>query len=211
VLDVSHLQVHYGGSIVLHDVSLHVPKGRSLAVTGPSGSGKTTLLRAIAGLLRISSGTISVDGINVTDLATHKRNIGLMFQDGQLFPHMTVAQNIGFGLHMQKLPKKERMNRVSEMLSVVKMSDYENRDVKTLSGGQARRIALARSLAPNPPVLLLDEPLTGLEHDLRYSLAEELAAIIRVSDTTTVVVTHDLREASILADNICALNDIDNS
>jgi thiamine transport system ATP-binding protein len=211
VLDVSHLQVHYGGSIVLHDVSLHVPKGRSLAVTGPSGSGKTTLLRAISGLLRISSGTISVDGINVTDLATHKRNIGLMFQDGQLFPHMTVAQNIGFGLHMQKLPKKERMNRVSEMLSVVKMSDYENRDVKTLSGGQARRIALARSLAPNPPVLLLDEPLTGLEHDLRYSLAEELAAIIRVSDTTTVVVTHDLREASILADNICALNDIDNS
>ncbi len=211
MLDVSHLQVHYGGSIVLHDVSLHVPKGRSLAVTGPSGSGKTTLLRAIAGLLRISSGTISVDGINVTDLATHKRNIGLMFQDGQLFPHMTVAQNIGFGLHMQKLPKKERMNRVSEMLSVVKMSDYENRDVKTLSGGQARRIALARSLAPNPPVLLLDEPLTGLEHDLRYSLAEELAAIIRVSDTTTVVVTHDLREASILADNICALNDIDNS
>ena len=211
MLDVSHLQVHYGGSIVLHDVSLHVPKGRSLAVTGPSGSGKTTLLRAISGLLRISSGTISVDGINVTDLATHKRNIGLMFQDGQLFPHMTVAQNIGFGLHMQKLPKKERMNRVSEMLSVVKMSDYENRDVKTLSGGQARRIALARSLAPNPPVLLLDEPLTGLEHDLRYSLAEELAAIIRVSDTTTVVVTHDLREASILADNICALNDIDNS
>ena len=179
------------------------------AITGPSGSGKTTLLRAIAGLVRIDTGNIFVDGTDITHVPTHKRNIGLMFQDGQLFPTMTVAENIEFGLRMRNVSSSLRTDKVNELLSLVQLDGFNSRDVSTLSGGQSRRVALARSLAPSPPVLLLDEPLTGLEEDLRYELAEELASIIASTSTTTVVVTHDKKEAAILARTVVDISEID--
>jgi thiamine transport system ATP-binding protein len=209
VLEISHLTVTRGDTIVLHDLSFLVRTGEIIAVTGPSGSGKSTLLQAVAGLIRIDAGKITLDSVDLTPLPTHKRNVGMMFQDGQLFPHMTVAENIDFGLRMKKMDKTQRQQRVAELLSLVQLENYQQRPVNALSGGESRRIALARSLAPSPPVLLLDEPLTGLEEDLRYELATELARIIHLAGTTTIVVTHDLREAKILGNSVVALHDID--
>ena len=209
MLKVDHLRVTLDKRLTLHNTSFVVPSGTTWAVTGPSGSGKTTLLRAIAGLIRIDTGTIYVDGVDVTHLPTHKRNIGLMFQDGQLFPTMTVAENIEFGLRMRNVASSVRADRVNELLSLVQLDGFNTRDVSTLSGGQARRVALARSLAPEPPVLLLDEPLTGLEEDLRYELAEDLARIISSASLTTVVVTHDKTEAGILAPTVVDIRELD--
>lgn len=206
---MDHLRVTLDKWLTLHNTSFVVPSGTTCAVTGPSGSGKTTLLRAIAGLIRIDTGTIYVDGVDVTHLPTHKRNIGLMFQDGQLFPTMTVAENIEFGLRMRNVASSVRADRVNELLSLVQLDGFNTRDVSTLSGGQARRVALARSLAPEPPVLLLDEPLTGLEEDLRYELAEDLARIISSASLTTVVVTHDKTEAGILAPTVVDIRELD--
>lgn len=209
MLEVAHLRVNLDKWLTLHNTSFIVPNGMTWAITGPSGSGKTTLLRAIAGLVRIDTGNIYVNGADITDVPTHERNIGLMFQDGQLFPTMTVAENIEFGLRMRNVSSSLRTDKVNELLSLVQLDGFNSRDVSTLSGGQARRVALARSLAPSPPVLLLDEPLTGLEEDLRYELAEELASIIASTSTTTVVVTHDKKEAAILARTVVDISEID--
>jgi len=206
VLSVHGLRVSRGNTVVLNDISLTIPKGSITAILGPSGVGKTTLLRAIAGLVRIDKGSIVVDGVDVTNLPTHRREIGLMFQDGQLFPTMNVADNIGFGLRMRKQDKVEQTRRVKELLELIHLPDYATRDVSTLSGGETRRVALARAIAPSPAVLLLDEPLTGLEEDFRYSLARELADILRNTGITVVVVTHDHREAEIIADSIVRLS-----
>ena len=205
MLEVQDLTVSRDKRVILHHVSLVVPTGSVTAVLGSSGSGKTTLLRAIAGLIRIDTGIIHVDGRNITHMPSHKRNIGLMFQDGQLFPTMTVGANIAFGLKMQNKNKTEQQKRVEELLALVHLPDYQDRDVPTLSGGELRRVALARALAPTPPVLLLDEPLTGLEEDFRYDLAQELADILHNTGITAVVVTHDRKEAEIMADNIAQL------
>jgi thiamine transport system ATP-binding protein len=185
---------------------VNVSSGSSVAILGPSGSGKTTLLRAIAGLIRIDSGSIIVDDRDVTHVPTHQRGVGLMFQDGQLFPTMNVGDNISFGLRMQKTNKIERRRRVRELLTLVHLPDYSDRDITTLSGGESRRVALARAIAPTPPVLLLDEPLTGLEEDLRYDLAREISDILRATGITVVTVTHDRREAEIMADSIIELS-----
>jgi thiamine transport system ATP-binding protein len=185
---------------------LNVSTGSSVAILGPSGAGKTTLLRAIAGLIRIDTGSIIVDDRDVTHVPTHQRGVGLMFQDGQLFPTMNVGDNISFGLRMQKKNKIEQRERVRELLTLVHLPDYSDRDITTLSGGESRRVALARAIAPTPPVLLLDEPLTGLEEDLRYDLAREIAGILRSTGITVVTVTHDRREAEIMADSIIELS-----
>jgi thiamine transport system ATP-binding protein len=206
VLNVSHLTVSRDGHVVLDDISVNVSSGSSVAILGPSGSGKTTLLRAIAGLIRIDSGSIIVDDRDVTHVPTHQRGVGLMFQDGQLFPTMNVGDNISFGLRMQKTNKIERRRRVRELLTLVHLPDYSDRDITTLSGGESRRVALARAIAPTPPVLLLDEPLTGLEEDLRYDLAREISDILRATGITVVTVTHDRREAEIMADSIIELS-----
>lgn len=206
MLNVKGLTVSRGDRVILNDISLTIPNGSITAVLGPSGVGKTTLLRAIAGLVRIDKGSIVVDDVDVTHLPTHRRGIGLMFQDGQLFPTMNVAENISFGLRMRKQDKVEQTRRVKELLELIHLPDYATRDVSTLSGGETRRVALARAIAPSPAVLLLDEPLTGLEEDFRYSLARELADILRSTVITVVVVTHDHREAEIMADPIVQLS-----
>lgn len=206
MLEVSHLTVSRDGHVVLNDISLNVSTGSSVAILGPSGAGKTTLLRAIAGLIRIDTGSIIVDDRDVTHVPTHQRGVGLMFQDGQLFPTMNVGDNISFGLRMQKKNKIEQRERVRELLTLVHLPDYSDRDITTLSGGESRRVALARAIAPTPPVLLLDEPLTGLEEDLRYDLARETAGILRSTGITVVTVTHDRREAEIMADSIIELS-----
>lgn len=200
MLDVRDVTVRFGERTVLDRVSLNVADGEVVALLGPSGSGKSTLLRVIAGLLVPDGGSIWVDGVDVSAVPAHRRQIGMVFQDEQLFPHLTVAANVGFGLRMQGRPKGEIATRVAELLDLVGLPSLGDRHVTKLSGGEAKRVALARSLAPQPRVLLLDEPLTGLDRDLHDRLAGDLATLLRATGTTALLVTHDPDEAATIAD-----------
>ena len=166
---------------------------------GPSGAGKSTLLRVIAGLLRPDSGRVLLDGVDITHRPSHLRNIGMMFQDEQLFPHLDVAANIAFGPRMHRWPAAGITARVHELLEVVGLDGFGARGVDRLSGGEKKRVALARALAPRPAVLLLDEPLTGLDRELHDRLLGELGDVLRATATTAVLVTHDPDEAAIMA------------
>lgn len=199
MLEVRDVSLAFDGMPVLDRVSLTVPTGEVVAVLGPSGAGKSTLLRVVAGLLVPDAGSVAVDGEDVTTMPPHLRRIGLMFQDEQLFPHLDVAANIGFGLRMAKVPRAAIADRVAELLALVGMQRFGERRVTTLSGGEAKRVALARALAPRPRVLLLDEPLTGLDRDLHDRLAAEVADVLRATGTTGVLVTHDRDEATTIA------------
>lgn len=207
-LEARNLRVAFNGNVVLNDVSLNVAPGEIVAVLGPSGSGKSTLLRVIAGLVSPATGTVMIDDVDVTSTPTHKRGVGLVFQNNQLFPHMNVEDNVGYGLKIARVAASARRERVQTLLDLVGMATHARRDPSTLSGGEAARIALARSLAPQPRVLLLDEPLAGLDHDLRYSLADELRRVIRESGTTAIVVTHDPNEAQRIADRVVNLREL---
>ena len=200
MLDVRDVTVRFGERTVLDRVSLSVADGEVVALLGPSGSGKSTLLRVIAGLLVPDGGSVWVDGNDVSTVPAHRRQIGMVFQDEQLFPHLTVAANIGFGLRMPGRPKGEIATRVAELLDLVGLPSLADRHVTKLSGGEAKRVALARSLAPQPRVLLLDEPLTGLDRDLHDRLAADLATLLRATGTTALLVTHDPDEAATIAD-----------
>jgi thiamine transport system ATP-binding protein len=200
VLNVSNISVAFDNTVIVDNVSLIVPTGETLAITGPSGIGKTTLLHAICGIVRITSGTVHVDNTNVTSMPTHKRGIGLVSQTGDLFPTMTVSQNIEFGLRISRMPKTDRATRVNELLELVNLSHLAQRNVAELSGGEARRIALARALAPRPRVLLLDEPLSGLDQETHDALISDLARVLKQTATTALLVTHDHSEADFLAD-----------
>jgi thiamine transport system ATP-binding protein len=191
--------VRFGERTVLDRVSLEVATGEVVALLGPSGAGKSTLLRVLAGLLVADGGSVWLDDRDITHVPSHQRNIGLVFQDEQLFPHLTVAQNIGFGLKMRRLERAAVAARVEELLTLVGLPDFGDRSVSNLSGGEAKRVALARSLAPRPAVLLLDEPLTGLDRDLHDRLAGELADVLRATGTTALLVTHDHDEAAAIA------------
>jgi thiamine transport system ATP-binding protein len=191
--------VRFGERTVLDRVSLEVATGEVVALLGPSGAGKSTLLRVLAGLLVADGGSVWLDDRDITHVPSHQRNIGLVFQDEQLFPHLTVAQNIGFGLRMRRLDRTAIATRVDELLALVGLPDFGDRSVTNLSGGEAKRVALARSLAPRPAVLLLDEPLTGLDRDLHDRLAGELADVLRATGTTALLVTHDHDEAAAIA------------
>lgn len=192
---------------VLRGASFDVEQGEVIALLGPSGGGKSTLLRAIAGLEPLSAGSISWDGIDLAGVPPHRRGFGLVFQDGQLFVHRNVAENVAYGLRVRKVPKHARMARVSELLDLVGLSGFEHRHVADLSGGERQRIALARSLAPNPKLLLLDEPLSALDRSLRERLAVDLAHLLRRTETTTILVTHDEEEARAIADRVLRLRD----
>lgn len=208
MLTVDSVSVSLGGERVLDGVSLSVAAGEVVAVFGPSGSGKSTLLRAVAGLVDVESGRVLVDGVEVTAVPTHRRSVGMVFQDEQLFPHRDVAGNVSFGLEMAGVERGERDSRVAEVLSAVGLDGFGGRDVSTLSGGEAKRVAVARSLAPRPTVLLADEPLTGLDAELRDRLAIEVRSVLRASGTTTLWVTHDRAEAELVADRSVSLLDL---
>jgi thiamine transport system ATP-binding protein len=211
MLDAVEIVVAFGDRVVLHGVSLHVDAGEIVALQGPSGSGKSTLLRVIAGLLQPRRGTVLLEGRDITAVPVHRRNIGVVFQDDQLFPHMDVATNVGFGLRMVQRPasRAARAQRVDEVLQLVGMAGFGSRSVVSLSGGEAKRVALARSLAPAPPVLLLDEPLTGLDSELHDRLAVDLARVLRATRTTTIIVTHDRDEATAVADRVTTMAGIE--
>ena len=207
-LEVRGVSVAFDTRPVLVDVSLTVGRGEIVAILGPSGSGKSTLLRVIAGLTSPTSGSIVVDGSDVSSVATHKRGVGLVFQNNQLFPHLDVADNVGYGLRIARVGADERRTRVAALLALVGLPHHGRRDVATLSGGEAARVALARSLATSPRVILLDEPLSGLDHDLRYALADDLRRVIREAGSTAVVVTHDPNEAARIADRVVSLAEL---
>ena len=200
MLNISNLSVAFGNTVIVDNVSLVVPTGETLAITGPSGIGKTTLLHAICGIVRTTHGTVHIDDSDITTLPTHKRGIGLVSQTGDLFPNMTVSQNIEFGLRITRMPKADRLTHVNELLEMVNLAQLAHRDVAELSGGEARRIALARALAPHPRVLLLDEPLSGLDQTTHDALMTDLSRVLKQTATTALLVTHDHSEADFLAD-----------
>ena len=199
-LDVNGIVVHFDGRAVLDGMTLHIAPGEIVCVTGPSGSGKSTLLRVIAGLQRPDAGTVRWAGIDLTETPTHKRGVGYVFQELALFPHLNVADNISYGLHMQGLDRRARAARTTELLTLVALPDAGRRVVATLSGGEQQRVALARSLAPSPAVLLLDEPFAALDGPLRIRLATDVRSILKSLGTTAVHVTHDLAEAALIGD-----------
>ncbi|MFV0286888.1 MAG: ABC transporter ATP-binding protein, partial [Demequina sp.] len=172
----------------------------------PSGCGKSSLLGAIVGIVEPAAGTVRWDGEDVTESPVHRRGFGLVFQDGQLFPHRTVARNIAFGLEMSGMARDARRERVDELLEVVGLTGYGERAVTELSGGQRQRVALARSLAPRPRLLALDEPLSSLDADLRARLAVEVREILAAAGTAAIVVTHDAREAEVMASRVLRMS-----
>jgi thiamine transport system ATP-binding protein len=194
------------GFVAVQDVDLAVDAGEIVALLGASGSGKSSLLRGIAGLEQVSAGAVWMRGRRMNQVPVHERACGMVFQDGQLFPHRSVAKNIGYGLETSGLCRAERRDRVEEMLELVGLEGYGNRAVQTLSGGQAQRVALARSLATRPRVLLLDEPLSALDRALRERLAVDLRRILTSTETTAVYVTHDHGEAFTVADRIAVMD-----
>ena len=199
-LDVSDVSVSFGSTTVLDGVSLAVRSGEVVALLGPSGSGKSTLLRVVAGIVAPDSGRVQVHGVDVTDQPTHRRGVGMVFQDDQLFPHLSVLDNVAFGPKMAGAGRSERGERASRWLRRVGLAGFEERRVTDLSGGEAKRVALARTLAAEPAVVLLDEPLTGLDRALHDRLAVDLHSLLRDARVTTLLVTHDPAEADTIAD-----------
>jgi sulfate transport system ATP-binding protein len=206
VITVSAARKSYGAFAALDDVSLEIPSGSLTALLGPSGSGKSTLLRSIAGLEHLDSGTISIGGRDVTGLAPQKRGIGFVFQHYAAFRHMTVRDNVGFGLSIRKRPKAEIAAKVGQLLEIVGLEGFQNRYPAQLSGGQRQRMALARALAVDPQVLLLDEPFGALDAKVRADLRRWLRRLHDEVHVTTVLVTHDQEEALDVADRIAVLN-----
>ncbi|MFT5698424.1 MAG: ABC-type Fe3+/spermidine/putrescine transport system ATPase subunit [Desulforhopalus sp.] len=205
ILEVDTITNSYAGIPLLQDVSFTLEAGEILCLLGPSGSGKTTLLRLIAGLETAYSGEIAFKGTNIQSTPPHKRGFGLMFQEYALFPHKNVEKNISFGLEMQKLDQSQQKRRVEKMLSLVGLSGFGERNIDELSGGERQRVALARSLAPEPQLLLLDEPLGSLDRTLRERLTIEIRAILKELGVTAIFVTHDQNEAFGVADKIAIL------
>jgi thiamine transport system ATP-binding protein len=201
-LDVQQLTVRFNDIAILDRFDLAVNQGEIVAVMGPSGSGKSTLLRAIAGLQPIHGGQILIDNVDTTNVAIHRRQLGFVFQDLALFPHLCVGDNIAYGLRRQKVGRADRDRRVDEMLELVGLPEMKRRNVTTLSGGEQQRVALARALSPMPKVLLLDEPLAALDAEHKTSLSEEIRRIIVAANATAAYVTHDQDEARRVADRV---------
>lgn len=201
MLQVQDLHVTIEDNNILSDVDLGVSDGEIVGILGPSGSGKSTLLRAIAGIIEPTSGAIYWDGENITHVPTHKRRFGLMFQGYALFPHLTVGENVAFGLD------KGADRRVGEALAWVGMNGFSDRTVDDLSGGEKQRVALARTLAPRPRLVMLDEPLGALDRNLRGRLVTETRALLKDREATAVVVTHDAEEANAICDRLALLRE----
>jgi thiamine transport system ATP-binding protein len=207
-LDIHHMTVSFDETVVLDDVSLSLAHGETVALLGPSGSGKSTLLRAVAGIIAPDSGTVEIDGIDVTHTPTYRRGVGMVFQDNQLFPHRSTIDNVGFGLKMAGIERSERNERSALWLERVGLAGFADRRVTDLSGGEAKRVALARTLVAEPSIVLLDEPLTGLDRELHDHLANELVGILTTAAATTLLVTHDPEEAALVAIRSVQLEDL---
>ncbi|VVO97444.1 ABC transporter ATP-binding protein [Pseudomonas fluorescens] len=206
LVKIDRVTKKFDETIAVDDVSLEIKKGEIFALLGGSGSGKSTLLRMLAGFERPTEGRIFLDGVDITDMPPYERPINMMFQSYALFPHMTVAQNIAFGLKQDKLPASEVDARVADMLKLVQMSQFAKRKPHQLSGGQRQRVALARSLAKRPKLLLLDEPMGALDKKLRSQMQLELVEIIERVGVTCVMVTHDQEEAMTMAERIAIMH-----
>ncbi len=206
-IDVTGVTKTFGDFVALDNVNVSLPTGQLTALLGPSGGGKSTLLRIIAGLDTADTGTVSIEGVNATKLPPQKRNVGFVFQHYAVFKHMTVAKNVAFGLEIRKRPKDEIAARVDELLKLVHLSQFSHRLPSQLSGGQRQRMALARALAVEPTVLLLDEPFGALDAKVRKELREWLRRLHDEVAVTTVFVTHDQEEALEVADEIVVINE----
>jgi putative spermidine/putrescine transport system ATP-binding protein len=206
-LELTGVQKRFGPTVAVEDFNLAAERGEFVSFLGPSGCGKTTTLRMIAGFETPSSGSILLDGRDITQRPPNKRNVGMVFQSYALFPNMTVADNIGFGLRVRKRPKDQIRKRVAELLDLINLPDKGGRYPYQLSGGQQQRIALARALASEPEVLLLDEPLSALDAKIRVALRKEIRSIQRQLGITTVYVTHDQEEALSLSDRVVVMSE----
>jgi putative spermidine/putrescine transport system ATP-binding protein len=204
-LTLTGVSKDYAGTRVVHDFTLAVERGEFVSLLGPSGCGKTTTLQMIAGFIPASTGVITLDGADITHVAPNHRGLGIVFQSYALFPHMTVAENVGFGLEMRKIPKAERTVLIREALAKVHLDPHSDRYPRQLSGGQRQRVALARALVIKPPVLLLDEPLSNLDAKLREEMQFELRRIQREVGITTLMVTHDQAEALSISDRVVVM------
>ncbi|QXC52519.1 ABC transporter ATP-binding protein (plasmid) [Agrobacterium salinitolerans] len=205
-LQLNGLRKNYGSFVAVDTVTLNVARGEFISLLGPSGCGKTTTLQMIAGFLKPTAGSIQLDGRNLGEVRPSERGLGVVFQSYALFPHMTVAENVAFGLDMRRVSEPERSRRVAEVLDLVHLGAMKNRLPSQLSGGQRQRVALARALVIAPPILLLDEPLSNLDAKLREDMQIELRRIQRTVGTTTIMVTHDQSEAMALSDRIAVMN-----
>ncbi|MFT3988070.1 ABC transporter ATP-binding protein [Aestuariivirga sp.] len=205
-LELEHLEKSFGATRVVRDFNLSVEKGEFISLLGPSGCGKTTVLRMVAGFESPDSGAIRIDGKDIVGLRANQRNIGMVFQAYAMFPNLTVAGNVAFGLKIKGMPAAEIKKRVDEMLQLIGLPEHGNRYPFQLSGGQQQRVALARALAPKPRMLLLDEPLSALDAKIRVSLRTEIRAIQRELGITTIFVTHDQEEALSISDRIVVMN-----
>lgn len=206
-LEITELRKVFGDHEAVKGFSLDVKQGEFLSLLGPSGCGKSTILRMVAGLIEPSGGRIVIGGRDVTWQPPNRRNIGLVFQSYALFPHMSVFENVAFGLRRKKVPQKDISPRVEEALALVRLTGLEHRLPRELSGGQQQRVALARAVAPRPALLLLDEPLSNLDAKLRDAMRLELRRLQKELSVTTVFVTHDQEEALTMSDRICVLSD----
>ncbi|MEJ8472808.1 ABC transporter ATP-binding protein [Roseibium algae] len=207
IVRLSKLTLSYGKTIAVPDLDLDIMEGELIALLGPSGCGKTTTMRAIAGLLTPTSGTVEINGRDVTRIAANKRGIGLVFQSYALFPHLSAFENVAFGLRLKRMPEAEIKSRTDAGIATVGLSGFEARKPAEMSGGQQQRLALARSLVMEPKVLLLDEPLSNLDARLRLEMRTELQRVQKETGVTMVFVTHDQAEALALADRIVLMKD----
>ena len=205
-LDVRGAEKTFGSATVLGGVNLGVAQGEFVSLLGPSGCGKTTLLRIVAGLLGVDRGTVKLDSQDITALPPHKRDVGVVFQNYALFPHLTVAENVAFGLRARRRNAAETRAAVKKFLELVHLSDFADRSVRALSGGQQQRVAVARALAVRPKLLLLDEPFSALDRKLRETMQIDLRRLLRELGTTSVFVTHDQDEALTMSDRIAVMN-----
>ncbi|MDG1265379.1 MAG: ABC transporter ATP-binding protein [Ilumatobacter sp.] len=210
-VELSGISVSFDGTTVLDHVSLSVTTGEVVALLGPSGGGKSTLLRVVAGIIAPDSGIVRIDGVDVTRTPTHRRGIGMVFQDNQLFPHRSTLDNVAFGLKMARVGRTERQRQAGDWLTRVGLDGMGSRKVTELSGGEAKRVALARTLVNEPRLVLLDEPLTGLDLKLHNKLVDELTDLLRATGATALLVTHDVDEAAAIADRTVRLDEIQNA
>ena len=206
-IEIKDVIKRYGSNTVINGLSLSIKPGEFFTLLGPSGCGKTTLLRMIIGFNTIESGEIEVDGRVINNIPTNQRNMGMVFQNYAIFPHMDVRDNVAYGLKTRRISKQERRKQADEMLKLVKISEYGNRMPAQLSGGQQQRVALARAILIHPDVLLMDEPLSNLDAKLRIEMRNVIKSIQRQIDITTVYVTHDQEEALAISDRIAVMNE----